>query len=110
VFDPAKVSNDKRLPFSRQFAIPGRLDFLLAAARGGFWLLSNGRIQKYSATALEKDYGPYPWNKDLIIAAACEDPEGNLLIGTYGDPGDGVPVTIGGAGKGRGPTRRSYQR
>jgi ligand-binding sensor domain-containing protein/signal transduction histidine kinase len=64
---------------------PIRLNRLLASKRGGYWRLANGRIQKYRGTQLEKDFGPYPWPDTLPIEAACEDRDGNLVIGTYGD-------------------------
>jgi signal transduction histidine kinase/ligand-binding sensor domain-containing protein len=62
-----------------------RLNFLLASKRGGHWRLANGVIQKWNGDHLERDLGPYPWASTLTIAAACEDLEGNLVVGTYGD-------------------------
>ena len=69
---------------------PIRLNFLLASKRGGYWRLANGRIQKCKGNQVERDLGPYPWNSALTnstlpIVAACEDLEGNLVVGTYGD-------------------------
>ena len=43
----------------------------------------DGRVQKWGSTQLEKDLGPYPWGND-IIKAACEDADGNLIVGTLG--------------------------
>jgi signal transduction histidine kinase/ligand-binding sensor domain-containing protein len=64
-----------------------RLDFLLSSKRGGYWRLADGRVQKYRADLLEKggDLGPYPWRLGTPILAACEDRDGNLVVGTYGD-------------------------
>jgi ligand-binding sensor domain-containing protein/signal transduction histidine kinase len=62
-----------------------RLNFLLASKRGGYWRLANGRIQKCKGAAVERDVGAYPWASTLPIVAACEDLDGNLVVGTYGD-------------------------
>ena len=64
---------------------PIRLNFLLASKRGGYWRLANGRIQKCNGDRVERDWGPYPWTNTLPIVAACEDRDGNLVVGTYGD-------------------------
>ena len=64
---------------------PIRLNFLLASKRGGYWRLANGRIQKCKGDRVERDLGPYPWTNTLPIVAACEDLDGNLVVGTYGD-------------------------
>ncbi|HOX56444.1 MAG TPA: two-component regulator propeller domain-containing protein [Candidatus Paceibacterota bacterium] len=62
-----------------------RLNFLLASKGGGYWRLANGRIQKWKGDRLERDLGAYPWTSTLSIFAACEDQNGNLVVGTYGD-------------------------
>jgi ligand-binding sensor domain-containing protein/signal transduction histidine kinase len=63
-----------------------RLDYLLASRRGGTWRLIDGRVQKWNSTQLEKDFGAYPWtNATTIVTAACEDKDGNLIIGTLGE-------------------------
>ncbi|MCX6928509.1 MAG: histidine kinase, partial [Verrucomicrobia bacterium] len=64
---------------------PIRLNFLLASKRGGHWRLADGRIEKWSVDGLERDWGKYPWTNTLPIVAACEDRDGNLVVGTYGD-------------------------
>lgn len=61
-----------------------RLDFLLASRRGGFWLMADGRIQKWKDHQLVSDLGAYPWH-DWPVTTATEDEEGNLIVGTYGD-------------------------
>ncbi len=60
-----------------------RLDFILASLNGGIWRLMNGRVQKWKSGGLEKDFGAYPWGNS-IIKAACEDKDGNLIVGTLG--------------------------
>ena len=61
-----------------------RLDFILAGQRGGTWRLMDGRIQKWNATQPERDFGPYPWGNSTVTSA-CEDQEGNLIVGTLGE-------------------------
>ena len=81
------VSNS--IPNSVVFPVPYELpaehiDLLLASKRGGYWRLADHRIQKWNLDHLEHDYGPYPW-RDVPILAACEDSDGRLIVGTYGD-------------------------
>jgi signal transduction histidine kinase/ligand-binding sensor domain-containing protein len=69
-----------------QYEVPvGRLDFLLANKRGGYWRLADGHIQKWHTSHMEPAPWPYPWTNTIIINAACEDQEGNLIVGTDGD-------------------------
>ena len=72
-----------------------KLDFLLASQHGGYWRLANGRIQKWTTNHMQQDFGPYPWTNTLtnivIASAACEDEQGNLVVGTLGNPaGQGI--------------------
>jgi ligand-binding sensor domain-containing protein/signal transduction histidine kinase len=60
-----------------------KLDLLLASERGGYWRLANGQVQKWVADRLECNWGDYPWGT-APVSAACEDREGNLLVGTLG--------------------------
>jgi ligand-binding sensor domain-containing protein len=60
-----------------------RLDFILASQGGGIWRLMNGRVQKWKSGGLEKDFGAYPWGNS-VVKAACEDQNGNLIVGTLG--------------------------
>lgn len=64
------------------------LKFLLASKTGGYWRLAGGRIEKWKGGQRERDLGQYPWDpKDpkSHVMTACEDDEGNLIVGTYGD-------------------------
>lgn len=81
--DPKKVRNSTPLP-QEQVARVGLLDFLLASKSGGQWRLADGQIQKWSDNKLERDW-PYPWRSGTRIAAACEDRDGNLVVGTLGE-------------------------
>ena len=71
--------------FPVSYELPvGRVDFLLACSRGGYWRLADGHIQKWKIDHQEQDLGPYPWNADAVVWSACEDSEGRLVIGTLG--------------------------
>ncbi len=70
------------LPVEQELAV-GKLDFLLASQRGGYWRLADGRVQRWVTNRLERDLGPYPWGR-TNVTAACEDQQGNLLVGTFG--------------------------
>jgi len=75
-FNPQAIVVDQSVPAER-------LDFILAGRNGGLWRLMNGRVQKWQSGGLEKDFGAYPWGSS-VIKAACEDPDGNLIVGTHG--------------------------
>ncbi len=68
-----------------QFFVPvtNRLDFILASKRGGYWRLADGRVQQWRTNHMECDLGPYLWG-DAKVNAACEDNDGNLVVGTEG--------------------------
>lgn len=61
----------------------GRLDLLVASRRGGYWRLADGVIEKWSTNRFERRLGTYPWGS-ARAAAACEDRDGNLAVGTLG--------------------------
>jgi ligand-binding sensor domain-containing protein/signal transduction histidine kinase len=64
----------------------GRLDFLLASKRGGYWRFANGQIEKWNSNRLDSISIPYPWDPSKVgVNAACEDQDGNLIVGTSGD-------------------------
>ncbi len=80
--EPTAASDRAQLPIAQSLAV-GKLDFLLTSQRGGFWRLAEGRVQKWHDNRLERDLGPYPWDR-VPVTAACEDRDGNLLVGTRG--------------------------
>ncbi len=83
-FDPRLAMAGQELP--RMNAAPlGKLDFLLPSKQGGYWRLADGQIEKWRGNHKERDLGKYPWAEGLLITAACEDQEGNLIVGTYGE-------------------------
>jgi ligand-binding sensor domain-containing protein/signal transduction histidine kinase len=60
------------------------LRFLFASKTGGIWRFAGGRVEKWKNNRRERDLGPYPWGETPVMAA-CEDDQGNLIVGTYGD-------------------------
>lgn len=83
---PLPVAGDA-LPYSHTAA---GVDFLLASKGPGHWRFSGGEIAYYVTNQVVKRLGAYPWRPGVLVAAACEDKDGDLIVGTYGDPGDGV--------------------
>ena len=68
-------------------AVPSvtNVNFLLASGRGGFWCLADGHVQRWNDNKPVRDLGPFPWNQSRPpVTSACEDNEGNLVVGTYG--------------------------
>ena len=63
--------------------LPGKLDFLLASRKGGFWEFANNRIRKLQTNVVERDFGAYPWWSTNRIMSALEDHAGHLVVGTY---------------------------
>ena len=83
--DPTRVESHAPL-IERQHSAMNDVDFLLASRSGGYWLIANGGIEKLSGTSVVRGFMPYPWVKTRfdVVKAACEDQEGNLIVGTYG--------------------------
>jgi len=78
--DSTAVVSRQNLPPMRRYPV-GQVDYLLASRGGGFWLLANGKVQKIRGQVVERDFGFYPW-ADAPVFSACEDLEGNLIVGT----------------------------
>lgn len=66
------------------------VDFLLGSKGPGYWRFAGGEILYCVTNEIIRRLGPYPWRAGVLISAACEDADGHLVVGTYGDPGDGV--------------------
>ncbi|HEV2436989.1 MAG TPA: two-component regulator propeller domain-containing protein [Verrucomicrobiae bacterium] len=75
-FSPPAFAIEQQIPVQR-------LDYLLASRDGGTWRFVDGGIQKWGSTQLERNFGPYPWGNH-IIKSACEDKNGDLIVGTLG--------------------------
>jgi ligand-binding sensor domain-containing protein/signal transduction histidine kinase len=78
--DPKQVRNSEGLPREEVVRI-GKLDFLLASKTGGQWRLADGVVQKWVENKLERSWN-YPWPNGTTVQAACEDQDGNLIVGT----------------------------
>src|SRR5208282_4118339 len=80
-FEPRAAFLQNDLPPAR-VSVTNKLDFLLASRHGGYWRLADGQIQKCRTNRVEHNFGPYPWGRRTTVSAACEDREGNLVVGT----------------------------
>ncbi len=85
--DPAAVREAMPLPLTPVSKM-SHVDFLLACRNGGRWYLGldpvTQMVEKWVGDSLDLSLGgPYPW-KDKEITAACEDLDGNLIVGTQG--------------------------
>lgn len=78
-------SNPRDLPLEQVLPAMNKLDFVLASARGGYWRLAGGRVEHWRTNRLEPDLGPYPWTSNARVSSACEDREGNLIVGTLNE-------------------------
>ncbi len=69
-----------------------QVDLLLSSRSGGYWRLANGVISKCSGTNVVRVFARYPWTRAQrdVVKAACEDRDGNLVVGTGGTSGEGV--------------------
>ena len=47
------------------------------------WRIANGTVQEWQNNRPEKNFGPCPWD-NRVVTAACEDKDGNLIVGTLG--------------------------
>ena len=81
---PLPVPPATDLPVTTNQFTFGRLDLLLGSKSGGQWRLADNRIQKWGNDKLETVWD-YPWPTNVLPVAACEDRDGNLVVGTYGD-------------------------
>lgn len=87
---PLRSIEPLRLPIHLVLPVP-RLDLMIPSRKGGHWRLLNGRILLCRGNELVKDLGPYPWRSNARPSAACEDLDGNLIVGTLDETsGDGV--------------------
>jgi ligand-binding sensor domain-containing protein/signal transduction histidine kinase len=71
--DPSLVSVELVFRATRRL-VPGQ--------SGGFWFLQDGHVQKWTGNQMQRDLGACPWGADSTVTSACEDLEGNLIVGT----------------------------
>src|SRR3989441_4109434 len=81
---PTAALDPRELPFEKTVSVD-KLDFLLASRGAGYWRLADRHVKKCRTHQVERDFGPYPWGSSARVSAACEDLEGNLVVGTLGD-------------------------
>jgi ligand-binding sensor domain-containing protein/signal transduction histidine kinase len=74
--DPSVISRELVLRAAKRL-IPGQSD--------SFWRIQNGRVEKWKSNQRERNPGAYPWGINTIVASACEDRDGNLVVGTLGE-------------------------
>jgi ligand-binding sensor domain-containing protein/signal transduction histidine kinase len=85
-FLPSNVAlRSPELPLEPSSQRIGKLDYLLASRQGGYWRLAERRVQKWRSgeSQPDLDWGWYPWQL-TSITTACEDNDGNLIVGTSG--------------------------
>jgi ligand-binding sensor domain-containing protein len=61
-----------------------KLDYLLASKRGGHWRLADGYVQRWTTNGFERQWAAYPWTNNVVSFCACEDAQGNLVVGALG--------------------------
>jgi signal transduction histidine kinase/ligand-binding sensor domain-containing protein len=73
------------LPLAYTNTLLAKSDFVLASSRGGYWRLADHQIQKCRAdTTATGPAWEYPWTNSPV-SSACEDRDGNLIVGTLGE-------------------------
>jgi ligand-binding sensor domain-containing protein/signal transduction histidine kinase len=82
-FDTRAAAGSTNTVFHDTLA-PGSLDFLLASRYVGLWRFADGRIEKWIGNQKAGNSIAYPWHRGVRITSACEDQEGNLVVGTLG--------------------------
>ena len=82
-YQNGKMSTDPSL-ISTELAFRAA-KILVPGPTGSFWRMQNGRVEKWKGNQKERDLGFYPWRINTIVASACEDGEGNLIVGTLGE-------------------------
>jgi ligand-binding sensor domain-containing protein/signal transduction histidine kinase len=83
-FNPRQAQAGHELARTNEGRV-GKLDYLLPSKHGGYWRLADGFIQRWRGGRLEGEPWKYPWAEHQLIPTACEDLEGNLVVGTYGE-------------------------
>ena len=78
--DTIAENGPPELPIARDISFP-RLDMLVPSRRDGYWRLAHGQIQRVS-NGIARTITHYRWLEE--VSSACEDEEGNLVVGTKG--------------------------
>jgi ligand-binding sensor domain-containing protein/signal transduction histidine kinase len=69
------------LPLAKEPEKFTRLEALAASQSGGYWRCATGYVQRIT-NSVERDIAKYEWPRE--VSAACEDHDGNLVVGTKG--------------------------
>jgi len=69
-----EVMNTELLFRAAKIQVPGR---------SNTWQIMNGAVQKWQNNRPPRSFGSAPWG-GTIVTAACEDRDGNLIVGTLG--------------------------
>src|SRR5476649_534765 len=56
---------------------------VIPSKSGGFWQLFNGTVEKIENNRPTKNFGTNQWGNSTVTSA-CEDKDGNLIVGTLG--------------------------
>jgi ligand-binding sensor domain-containing protein/signal transduction histidine kinase len=56
---------------------------VIPSKSGGFWQLFNGTVEKIENNRPTKNFGTNQWGNSTVTSA-CEDNDGNLIVGTFG--------------------------
>jgi len=81
--DPHGDFSGDRLPLKLSLPVPAGLNFLLAGRESGLWVIGGGLVEKWKLGRTQGKAGITPWTKPVF--SACEDTDGNLVVGTLGD-------------------------
>lgn len=92
LIDWKSAQNTSTLPVLKTVPTGGNLDLLVPGRTEGYWRLDNRLIQKWKSPEDRPylDFSYYPWGlyagrlKVTLLGTACEDREGNLIVGTLG--------------------------
>jgi ligand-binding sensor domain-containing protein/signal transduction histidine kinase len=82
-FQDVKMNTDPSL-ISRELVLRAA-KVLIPGQSGSNWRMQMGRVQKWRNNQRERDLGVYPWRVNTIVTSACEDSDGNLIVGTLGE-------------------------
>jgi ligand-binding sensor domain-containing protein len=82
-YQDGKMSTDPSL-ISKELVLRAA-KILIPGQSNSFWSIQNDRVQKWKGNQRERDLGVIPWRNNTIVTSACEDNDGNLIVGTLGE-------------------------
>lgn len=63
--------------------VSASVEFLLPSRAGGYWRFGDGRVERWETNGAGRVFTTNVWRAP--VTAACEDAEGQILVGTLGD-------------------------